>query len=97
MILACKGYARRDKAITLNDGGEAEGAWIALNDPALVDAEGQRLTREFNEERENIFRNWNERLVLTSKLCSTKASNGRARWLLSFATTTATMISCMES
>ena len=62
MILACKGYARRDKAITLNDGGEAEGAWIALNDPSLVDAEGQRLTREFNEERENIFRNWNERL-----------------------------------
>jgi len=62
MILACQGYARRDPALTLSDGGEAEGAWIALNDPALVDAEGQGMAREFNEERENNFRHWNEYL-----------------------------------
>lgn len=62
MILACQGFARRDRALTLNDGGGAEGAWIALNDPAIVDAEGQRMAREFNAERENIFRHLNEHL-----------------------------------
>lgn len=62
IILACQGYARRDKTITLNEGGEAEGAWMVLNDPALVDAEAQRRTREFNEKRESILRNSTEGL-----------------------------------
>jgi hypothetical protein len=62
MILACQGYARRDPALTLCDGEDARSAWIMLNDPTLVDAEMQRLAREFNEERENIFRTWNESL-----------------------------------
>ena len=30
MILACQGYARRDPSLTINGGGDAEGAWIAL-------------------------------------------------------------------
>lgn len=62
VILACQGYARRDPTLTLCDGGEAEGAWMVLNDPSLVDSAGQKLTREFNEDRENIFRHWNERM-----------------------------------
>jgi hypothetical protein len=62
MILACQGYARRDPTLTLSGGSDAEGAWIALNDPKLVDAEAQRLALEFNRERESVFRNWNEGL-----------------------------------
>jgi hypothetical protein len=62
MILACQGYARRDAVLTLNGGGEAAGAWIALNDPGLLDAEAQRQTWEFNQERESIFRHCHESL-----------------------------------
>jgi hypothetical protein len=62
MILACQGYARRDAALTLNGGADAEGAWIALNDPKLVDAAAQRMALSFNQERETIFRKWNEGL-----------------------------------
>jgi hypothetical protein len=62
MILACQGYARRESSLTLNSGGEAEGAWIALNDPKRVDTEARRVTLQFNQERERIFRKWNEGL-----------------------------------
>ncbi len=62
MILACQGYARRDSALTLNGGGDAEDAWNALKYPDHVDAEAQRLALEFNQERETIFRKWNEGL-----------------------------------
>jgi hypothetical protein len=62
VIRACQGYARRDAALTLNDGGEAQSAWIAINDPKLVDAEAQRMAIGFNQERENSFRRMNELL-----------------------------------
>lgn len=62
MILACQGYARRDPTLTLCGGEEAEGAWVALNDPALLDAEAQRMAWEFNKEREGVFRSFNEGL-----------------------------------
>jgi hypothetical protein len=62
IILACQGYARRDPYLTLCGGSDAEGSWIALNDPALVDAEGQRMALEFNQEREKVFRQTYEQL-----------------------------------
>jgi hypothetical protein len=62
MILACQGYSRRDPVLTINGGDDAEGAWIALSNPDLVDAESQRLALMFNREREAIFREWNEGL-----------------------------------
>jgi hypothetical protein len=62
IILACQGYARRDQNLTLNAGNDAEGAWIAINKPELVDAEAQRIALAFNREREDVFRAWNERL-----------------------------------
>lgn len=62
IIRACQGYAKRDAHLTLNDGDDSEGAWIAINDPALVDAEAQRLARQSNESRESSFRNMNEGL-----------------------------------
>jgi hypothetical protein len=65
IILACQGYARRDPVLTLNSGDEAEGAWIALSDPELLDAQAQRMALEFNGEREQVFRNWNEGLRTT--------------------------------
>ena len=32
------------------------------DEPALVDAQAQRMALEFNRERENVFRSWNEDL-----------------------------------
>ena len=55
IIAACQGYARRDRALTLNAGNDAEGAWIALNKPELVDDAAQRMSLEFNKERENVL------------------------------------------
>jgi predicted nucleic acid-binding protein len=44
IIMACQGYSRRDAQITLNAGNDAEGAWIALNKPELVDDAAQRFS-----------------------------------------------------
>ena len=55
IIAACQGYARRDRALTLNAGNDAQGAWIALNKPELVDGAAQRMALEFNNERENVL------------------------------------------
>ena len=80
IILACQGYARRDRVLTLSGGDDAEGAWIALNDPTLVDAQAQRMALEFNRERENVFRSWNE--VLRNTLQATfKSGVARPRSL----------------
>jgi hypothetical protein len=62
IIQACQSYARRDRSITLNRGDEVRGGWIALVDPAQIDAEGQRLAREHNEEQEARFREMHERM-----------------------------------
>jgi hypothetical protein len=62
IILACQAYSRRDRNFTLNAGEEAEGAWIAINHPELVDSEAQKLTLTFNEEREDTFRRYFEGL-----------------------------------
>ena len=62
IIMACQGYSRRDAQITLNAGNDAEGAWIALNKPELVDEAAQTIAWKFNQERENVFRTWHEGL-----------------------------------
>lgn len=62
IIMACEGYATRAKMLTLNAGSDAEGAWIALNDPAAVTEELQRLALTFNAEREAVLRTFNESL-----------------------------------
>jgi hypothetical protein len=62
IIFACQGYARRDRDFTLNGGDEANGAWNAINQPNVIDAAAQRLILEFNKDRENVFRDWNEGL-----------------------------------
>jgi len=62
IIAACQGYARRDRALTLNSGNDAEGAWIALNKPDLADDTAQRIALQFNEEREDVLRNFTESL-----------------------------------
>jgi hypothetical protein len=62
IIMACKSYSRRAATITLNGGSDAEGAWIALNDPTRVDDAAQRLALDFNEERENVMRIFTEGL-----------------------------------
>lgn len=62
IVAACKGYARRDKALTLNAGSDAEGAWIALNKPELADDAAQRVALEFNKEREDVLRRFTEGL-----------------------------------
>ena len=62
IILACQGFARRDRMLTLNGGEEAQGAWVVLNRPDLIDGSLQRLTLEFNAEREQVLRDWNEEL-----------------------------------
>lgn len=56
IIMACKGYAERAARITINAGSDAEGAWIALNDPTQVDEAAQRLALDFNQEREKVMR-----------------------------------------
>lgn len=62
IIMACQGYSRRDRVITLNAGDEATGAWIALNKPDLIDEAAQRMSLDFNAERERVFRESNEGL-----------------------------------
>jgi len=62
IIMACQGYSRRDAQITLNAGNDAEGAWIALNKPELIDSAAQRISLKFNKEREDVFRTWHEGL-----------------------------------
>ena len=62
ITMACEGYSKRAAMITLNAGSDAEGAWIALNDPTQVDEAAQRLALDFNEERENVMRTFNEGL-----------------------------------
>jgi hypothetical protein len=62
ITMACEGYSKRAAMITLNAGSDAEGAWIALNDPTQVDEAAQRLALDFNEERENVMRSFNEGL-----------------------------------
>jgi hypothetical protein len=62
IIMACQAYARRAPMLTLNGGKDAEGAWIALNKPELVDVAAQRIALQFNNEQENVFRSWNEGL-----------------------------------
>ena len=62
IIMACEGYSKRAAMITLNAESDAEGAWIALSDPTLVDETAQRLALDFNEERENVMRTFTEGL-----------------------------------
>ena len=62
ITMAGEGYSKRAAMITLNAGSDAEGAWIALNDPTQVDEAAQRLALDFNEERENVMRTFNEGL-----------------------------------
>ena len=71
IIMACQGYSRRDRVITLNAGDEATGAWIALNKPDLIDEAAQRMSLDFNAERERVFRESNEGLrpALQISLC----------------------------
>ena len=54
IIMACEAYSKRAAMITLNSGSDAEGAWIALNDPSQVDEAAQRIALEFNAEREKV-------------------------------------------
>lgn len=56
IILACKGFSRRDRNMSFNAGTEADGAWIALNYPDLVNEEAQRIALQSNMEREESFR-----------------------------------------
>lgn len=60
--MACEGYSKRAALITLNAGSDAEGAWVALNDPTLVDEAAQRLALDFNAEREEVLRSFSEGL-----------------------------------
>jgi hypothetical protein len=62
IIMACEGYSKRAATITLNAGSDAEGAWIALNDPTQVDEATQRLALDFNEERESVMKIFTEGL-----------------------------------
>lgn len=62
ITMACQGYSRRAPVITLNAGDEAEGAWVALNKPDLIDEGAQRMSLDFNAEREKVFRTSNEGL-----------------------------------
>jgi hypothetical protein len=62
IIMACQGYSRHDAQITLNAGNDAEGAWVALNKPELVDDAAQLMALKFNAERESVFRAWHEGL-----------------------------------
>jgi len=55
IIGASQGFARHDRSLLLNVGTEAEGSWIAINDPARVDEEAQRLAITFNREREELL------------------------------------------
>ncbi|MCL4851664.1 MAG: hypothetical protein KJZ78_09815 [Bryobacteraceae bacterium] len=62
IIMACEAYSKRAATITLNSGSDAEGAWIALNDPSQVDEAAQRIALEFNAEREKVVRTFSEGL-----------------------------------
>lgn len=62
IIIACKGYSKRAPALTISSGTDAEGAWIALNKPELVDDVAQQMALKFNAEREAVFRHFNEGL-----------------------------------
>ena len=62
IIMACEGYSKRAPALTINGGADAEGAWIALNKPELVDDVAQQTALKFNAEREAVFRDFNEGL-----------------------------------
>jgi hypothetical protein len=62
IIMACEGYSKRARALTINDGADAEGAWIALNKPELVGDVAQQTALKFNAEREAVFRDFNEGL-----------------------------------
>jgi len=62
IVMACEGYSKRAALITLNAGSDAEGAWVALNDPTLVDEAAQRLALDFNAEREEVLRSFSEGL-----------------------------------
>lgn len=62
IIMACEAYSKRAAMITLNSGSDAEGAWIALNDPSQVDEAAQRIALEFNAEREKVVRTFSEGL-----------------------------------
>ena len=62
IIMACEGYAKRAPTLTINGGTDAEGAWIALNKPELVDEVAQQIALKFNAEREAVFRDFNEGL-----------------------------------
>jgi hypothetical protein len=62
IIMACQGYSRRDVSVTINAGDDAQGAWIALKKPGLVDEAAQRIALIFNREREGVLRTFNERL-----------------------------------
>jgi len=62
IIMACEGYSTRASALTINRGTDAEGAWIALNKPELVDHVAQQTALKFNAEREAVFRDFNEGL-----------------------------------
>lgn len=64
IIMACEGYSRRAAMLTLNAGSDAEGAWIALNDPTRVDEAAQRLALDFNKEREDVMKTFTEGLRL---------------------------------
>jgi len=62
IIMACQGYARRDRFLTINSGTDAAGAWVAINNPSLVDEEAQHMALAFNAERENVLRESHESL-----------------------------------
>lgn len=62
IIEVCRHYSRRAPSITFNRGDEVRGGWIALVEPDQIDAEGQRLAREYNTEQEARFREMHERI-----------------------------------
>jgi hypothetical protein len=62
IIMACEAYSRRAPNLTLNAGSDAEGAWVALNDPAQVDEAAQQLALDFNADRESVLRSFSEGL-----------------------------------
>lgn len=62
IIAACQGFARRDRALTLNASDDAGGAWIALNEPELIDSTAQKVALEFNRDREDVLRQFCQNL-----------------------------------
>jgi hypothetical protein len=62
IVMACEGYSKRASVLNITGGADAEGAWIALNKPELVNNVVQQTALKFNAEREAVFRDFNEGL-----------------------------------